>query len=165
MPRLSEKDYQVVMARLERSGAGPKEKAVIEKHLSPPDETGFRRTPQQTLPAVSSELEEGFKWLLKQFAPDLLTGMVEQYEFAPPRKFRADFCWISERMIVEVEGGIHNIPGLAQGRHSQPKGIEGDCEKCQHAAAEGFRMFRITSSMIKKDPDTVIRLLRKALGR
>ena len=63
-----------------------------------------------------------------------------EYVFAPPRKFRADFCWIEQRIILEVEGGT-----WVQGRHSRG---EADHVKYNLAASLGYRVFRTTPQKV-----------------
>jgi len=63
-----------------------------------------------------------------------------EYVFAPPRKFRADFCWIPQQIILEIEGGT-----WIQGRHSRG---ESDHEKYNLAASLGYRVFRTTPQKV-----------------
>ena len=65
---------------------------------------------------------------------------VAEYVFAPPRKFRADFSWVEEKIILEVEGGT-----WIQGRHSRG---EADHEKYNLAASLGYRVFRTTPKKV-----------------
>jgi len=65
---------------------------------------------------------------------------VGEYLFAKPRKFRADFCWVEPRIILEVEGGT-----WIQGRHSRG---EADHEKYNLAASLGYRVFRTTPKKV-----------------
>jgi very-short-patch-repair endonuclease len=64
---------------------------------------------------------------------------VAEYRFAPPRKFRFDFCWPKKSIAVEVEGGI-----WTQGRHTRGKGYLSDMSKYNLAAKAGYRVFRFT---------------------
>ena len=67
-----------------------------------------------------------------------------EYKFAPPRRYRADFAYPSERLLIEVEGGI-----WTGGRHSRGAGFTEDAKKYNLAAAMGFRVLRFTGDMIK----------------
>lgn len=69
---------------------------------------------------------------------------IVEYKFHPTRQWRADFCWLEEKLIVEVEGGIYT-----QGRHVRGKGYEADCEKYNHAVILGFKLLRVTSKHIQ----------------
>lgn len=91
---------------------------------------------------------------MKSNLEDLLGQQIElnelpiptaQYKFIEDRKFRADFAWPNKKVICEVEGGTWN-----GGRHVTGAGFEKDCEKYNLAAKNGWRVFRFTSSMIKK---------------
>jgi very-short-patch-repair endonuclease len=84
--------------------------------------------------------------LALQCAAAKLPAPVAEFRFAPPRKWRADFAWPAQRVLLEVDGGGW-IPG--GGRHSRGAGIEKDCEKTNAAAALGYRVLRVTPRMVK----------------
>src|SRR5579872_1223858 len=67
-----------------------------------------------------------------------------EYRFAPPRRWRFDFAWPEDLLAVEIEGGIWN-----RGRHVRPRGYEKDCEKYNAAALAGWRVFRVTTPMLR----------------
>ena len=67
-----------------------------------------------------------------------------EYRFAPPRRYRADFAYPSERLLIEVEGGTWTNGAHVRGGHYQS-----DCEKYNLAAKLGYRVLRFTSNMIK----------------
>ena len=62
-----------------------------------------------------------------------------QYQFAPPRRFRADFAFIDQRLLVEVDGQVHNI----KAKHAI------QCERDCIAAAHGWRVARVTPVMVR----------------
>ena len=66
-----------------------------------------------------------------------------EFEFAPGRKFRADFK--VGNILIEVDGGTRQM-----GRHSRHKGIEADCQKINLATRLGFRLFRYTTEMVRR---------------
>ena len=75
-----------------------------------------------------------------------LAGMPEpvtELRFAPPRRWRFDFCWPLAKVALEVDGG-----GWVNGRHSRGTGIEKDAEKVNAAAALGYRVLRATPAMV-----------------
>lgn len=75
-----------------------------------------------------------------------LTGLPEpipEYRFAPPRRWRFDYCWPLLKLALEVDGG-----GWINGRHSRGAGIEKDAEKVNAAAALGYRVLRATPAMV-----------------
>jgi very-short-patch-repair endonuclease len=67
-----------------------------------------------------------------------------EYRFAPPRRWRADFCVPSHRLLIEVEGGVYS-----NGRHSRGSGFEADCEKYNAAAMDGWTVLRYSTRMVK----------------
>ena len=67
-----------------------------------------------------------------------------EYRFAPPRRYRADFAYPNEMILIEVEGGV-----WTQGRHSRGAGFTEDVKKYNLAATMGFRVLRFTGEMIK----------------
>jgi very-short-patch-repair endonuclease len=60
---------------------------------------------------VSSVLEDLFAAQLDACG---LTGYVREYQAIPARKFRFDFCFKRERLLIEINGGTYN--GGAHGR-------------------------------------------------
>ena len=67
-----------------------------------------------------------------------------EYKFHPTRKWRADFAFPEQRVLVEFEGGVYS-----QGRHTRGRGFEKDCEKYNSAALMGYHVFRFTAGMVK----------------
>jgi len=66
-----------------------------------------------------------------------LSGYVREFRFHPTRRFLADFSWVSQRLIVEVQGGIWKGK---YGGHSSGKGLMRDHEKHNLAVLSGFRI-------------------------
>ena len=66
-----------------------------------------------------------------------------EVRFAPPRRWRFDYCWPLEKLALEVDGG-----GWINGRHSRGSGIEKDAEKLNTAVAMGYRVLRATPAMV-----------------
>lgn len=62
--------------------------------------------------------------------------MVAEYRFAPPRRFRADFALIEQRVMIEVDGGV-----WTRGRHTRGAGYVRDAEKRNLAASMGWLVF------------------------
>lgn len=84
---------------------------------------------------------------------------VAEYRFAPPRRWRADFAFVEEKLLIEIEGGTWSM-----GRHTRGAGFEADCEKYNAATAHGWRILRFTPAMVKSGSAiTIVReiLLRK----
>ncbi|NIP25770.1 MAG: hypothetical protein GWN94_02580, partial [Phycisphaerae bacterium] len=51
------------------------------------------------------------------------------------KDWRFDFAYKTERVAVEVEGGVYT-----QGRHTRGEGFEEDCEKYNQATLLGWRV-------------------------
>ena len=79
-----------------------------------------------------------------------------EYVFHPSRKWRFDFAWPSKMVALEVEGGT-----WSNGAHTRGKHYESDCEKYSEAAILGWKVIRVTGSMIKSGQ--AMDLLRRAL--
>ena len=72
-----------------------------------------------------------------------------QYErealFLESREFRADFLFRMEKLIVEVDGG----QWMEKGAHNTGMAIERDRERDANAMMIGYRVLRVTPSMVK----------------
>ena len=67
-----------------------------------------------------------------------------EYQFAPPRRWRADFAYPEEKILIEIEGG-----SWIKGRHSYGPGFENDCRKYNTAELMGWTVLRFTPHMVK----------------
>ena len=81
-----------------------------------------------------------------------------EYNFdkAIGRKHRFDFAFPNKMIAVEVEGNAWSVKG--GGRHMQ----DSDLEKYNIAASMGWRVFRFSPSMLKKDPAGCIQTVEEA---
>jgi very-short-patch-repair endonuclease len=69
-----------------------------------------------------------------------------EYRFAPTRRFRADFVFLSDpKFIVEIDGATQ---AGVKGGHTSFAGYAAGCEKGNIAQAMGYRFFRLTAAMI-----------------
>jgi hypothetical protein len=94
---------------------------------------------------IASDLERTFDTLWRQLdGPPL----VPEYEFAPPRRWRFDRAHVYSRIAIEIDGGTYN-----GGRHTTGKGYRDDCIKLNAAQLRGWFVFRLTSDMLRDDPD------------
>jgi len=75
---------------------------------------------------------------------------------AEGRKYRFDAAYVHQCVGIEVEGGI-----WTQGRHNRGGGFEEDCKKYSLAAALGWRVIRVTDSMILDG--SAVELIQRAL--
>ena len=117
-----------------------------------------KRTPQEIAAAEESLRKlwlQNLSLLYKDHPP-----MVEQFYYAKPRQFRADYAFVAQRVLVEIEGGIYG----GEGHGGDYKGIVADLRRSRHASANGWRVFRVSRACLEKEPGEVFDLLRKTLG-
>ncbi len=90
-----------------------------------------------------SDLERAFDTLWR-----MLGGPEPEREYRfCERRWRFDFAWPDAKVAVECEGGV-----WSRGRHVRGAGFEADCAKYNRAAADGWRVFRLTRGMLDADP-------------
>ena len=90
---------------------------------------------------IASELEDIFAMQLDAVGLD---GYVREYQAIPGRRFRFDFCWVKERLAVEINGGTYS-----RGAHARPLGIKRDYEKGNLAVQFGWRVLQFDADMVK----------------
>jgi len=95
----------------------------------------------------ASDLEQLFLTLWREMKPPGVPDPIREYPFASPRRFRADFAWPAEKVMVEIQGGIYS-----KGRHTRGGGFEADCEKRCLATYLGWRVFELTRRMLEEEP-------------
>lgn len=80
-----------------------------------------------------------------------------EYPFAAEmrRRWRFDWAFPAYKVAVEVDGGQWQAHG---GRHSR----DTDRDKLNHAAMLGWRVFRFSPQMLRRDPEGCIRMVEKA---
>lgn len=64
----------------------------------------------------------------------------------PKRRFRADFCWPDEKIVIEVDGATWKGKF---GRHTSGPGYERDCEKRALAVINGWKFINVTSRQVR----------------
>lgn len=69
---------------------------------------------------------------------------VREFKAIPTRRFRWDFAWPAQKLLVEVNGGT-----WGKGGHSTGTGIARDYEKLNLANLAGYRCLIFTGEMIK----------------
>ena len=114
-----------------------------------------RRKPAKRPKATDgrSDLEAS---LLGQIRMAGLPAPVEQFRFAPPRKWRFDGAYPDRMIAYEIDGATHS-----GGRHVRGSGVEVDCLKMSTAAMLGFRVMRFTGRMV--EDGTALALVRAIL--
>jgi very-short-patch-repair endonuclease len=91
----------------------------------------------QNLAALQRSVRD--KAFLRKCERMKLGPVIQEYVFAPPRKWRFDFAWPASRIALEVDGGV-----WVSGRHTRGAGWLKDAEKMNEAAAMGWRVLHIT---------------------
>ena len=81
---------------------------------------------------------------------------VREYRAIAGRKFRFDFAWLEQRLLVEVNGGTYT-----QGAHSTGRGIARDYEKANLAVLHGWRVLTFDGKAIKSGE--AVEIIRQAL--
>lgn len=79
-----------------------------------------------------------------------------ELKFHPVRKWRFDFCWCSELVALEIEGGVFSGHG-----HRSIGKFLGDLEKYNEAALLGWTVLRCTTDDLKSG--AAFALLKRAL--
>lgn len=82
---------------------------------------------------------------------------VPEYRFAPPRRWRFDWAWASEKVALEVQGGL-----FIGGRHSRGAALLKEHEKLNAAAALGWRVVYTTPDQVLT---TGLQAVRAALAQ
>lgn len=81
-----------------------------------------------------------------------------EYRFAPPRRWRFDYCWPQHKVALEVQGGLFMRGG---GRHSRGGALRKEHEKLNAAAALGYRvLFVLPETLLKDGPEIARRALQ-----
>ena len=65
-----------------------------------------------------------------------------EFQFAPPRKWRADFV-IGDSLLIEIDGGA-----FSGGRHTTGDGFRRDLEKANAAVLAGWRVLHFLPEQI-----------------
>ena len=91
--------------------------------------------------STKSNLEEQFLLFLKSENIELPR---REFRFHPTRRWRADFAWVDEKLLVEIEGG-----NWSHGRHTRGAGFEEDCIKYNAAALLGYTVLRFTGNLVE----------------
>jgi very-short-patch-repair endonuclease len=89
---------------------------------------------------MASTLERKFSLYWKAVKGPKLEA---EFKFCESRRWRADFCHLASKTLIELEGGV-----WSGGRHGTGKGFTADCEKYNEAAFLGYRVLRLTGDQI-----------------
>ncbi len=101
---------------------------------------------------MASNAEIKFADLWVELAPEI--DLITEYKFHPVRRWRFDFCHLSSKTAIEIEGAV-----WTQGRHTRGSGYVKDLEKYNEATFLGWRIIRLAPAMICEYELTRIRNL------
>lgn len=83
---------------------------------------------------------------------------IAEYQFAPPRRWRADWWFPTDPPVaVEIEGGA-----WIGGRHTRASGFIADIAKYNAMTIAGARLIRVTPAMVASGE--VVSLVLRAMG-
>lgn len=82
---------------------------------------------------------------------------VREFRFHPTRQWEADFAFVDEKVLLEVEGGA-----WSGGRHTRGSGYLLDMGKYNAATLMGYKLFRCTPQTLCK-PETIA-LIKEAMA-
>lgn len=91
------------------------------------------------LPKGPSEGEEEFAGHCRIYKLE----PIREWRVCKERRWRVDFCFPSEKLAIEIEGGI-----WTNGRHNRASGYVKDLEKYNTLARMGFVILRYTPAMV-----------------
>ena len=90
---------------------------------------------------MTSTLEELFAF---QATAAGLPAFEREVCVIPGRKFRFDFAFIEQKLLVEIQGGTYN-----GGAHGRGVGINRDYEKGNLAVMHGWRVLQFDTKQVK----------------
>jgi very-short-patch-repair endonuclease len=89
-----------------------------------------------------SHLEDLLVW---QITAAGLPPPIREFRPLPHRRYRCDFCYEDERLLIEVEGAVF----ARKGRHTTGVGFTADCVKYNLLTLDGWRILRFTGEQVK----------------
>lgn len=99
------------------------------------------------------------KLLADQIAASDLPQPVREYRIPGPRKFVYDFCWVSAKLLAEVQGGIW-LPGKSG--HSSGVGLSRDFSKGNYSTILGWRLLHFSPQDVRSGK--ALDIIRQALA-
>lgn len=126
------------------------------------------------MPAVyGSDLEKTFAKAWLAHCPGIPAPVTQYSEIGPwvdylyevrkkakprSRKWRADFCWPDQQIVLEVQGGA-----FSGGRHTRGVGFRTDMQKSLLLQSSGWLFLALTADMISQKDGHWILQVRKAV--
>ncbi len=106
-----------------------------------------------------SEREKLERMLLRRILDAGLPEPLRQFYWArPERMFRSDFAYETERILLEVQGGIW---AKDPGRHNRASGYEADLSRSNLAVLLGWKLFAFSERMIRSGE--AVQTIKRAL--
>ena len=99
---------------------------------------------------------------------------VDEQTVLQGRKFRFDACNYSDKILIEIDGGIYPFwttlkngqkVKASAGGHSSAAGIQRDMEKTNAAQVEGWKVLRYTPETLRKAPHKIMKDLWLLIGQ
>lgn len=104
-----------------------------------------RLTVEEFQKAIKREKKERWERLFdRQLQALNMPPCAAEYRFHKTRRWRFDRAWPDYQFAVEIDGLTRR-----GGRHQTIKGINDDCEKYAEAMLLGWRVLRVTQTMVK----------------
>lgn len=131
-----------------KSACGP-----LNAHLAEPVKQQKKKGPKD--PKKSAAI----RWLNTNLWAWCIENQLElnkEYEFAPGRKYASDYAIVSQKLLIEYEGGIF----MERGGHNSHTGIQRDIDKYELAHKLGFTVIRLTAINYK----TILQKLEQILN-
>lgn len=75
------------------------------------------------------------------------------------RRWKFDFAWPEQKIAIEAQGGVYMRSG-----HTGGKNMEDDYAKLNACVAEGWRIFYVTSGMLRNDAASFIEQVKRAFN-
>lgn len=110
---------------------------------------------------TQSDLEASFAFHWRILFPDA-PEPVAQHRGIEGRWFAWDFAWPDQHVAVECQGGTW-ATGQKQG-HTRGSMYEKDCHKLCLAVAQGWRVFWLTTTMLRNNPQHWLGLIAEMIG-
>jgi len=102
-------------------------------------------------------LHRAFEQALKRFGDP--AGWTDEFNFHRDRGWRFDWAHPGSKAAIELQGGVYT-----QGRHTRGQGYERDAEKLNAAQLLGWKVFYVTSGMLRRDPKGLVEMVMAAVA-
>lgn len=150
MLRMSDEEFQKLQARIKAAARvvklEPEEPHPTRGKQLKPKKLEWPKPPKVPRPIVTLEGR------LAQQMKEAELVFEQQYRWHPNRKFRADYAFIEQRVLVELDGAVHRIKNR----------FKADIRKRQEAILQGWTMLPISTDQVRDG--TAVEIVKRALG-